>query len=129
MPCVRRLQCCIERVKVADFANQNHVRILTQHATQCGTEAECVGANFALAHVAANIAVQKFHRIFDRDHVGSAVLIHVMDHRRQRGALARSGDAGDENQTTRAQCKILNHGRQLQFGHGARLIRNAAQRE
>ena len=76
--------------QVADLADQDDVRVLPQHVPQRRGEGERVGADLALGDVGLHVAVQELDRVLDRDHVDPAILVDVMDHRGERGGLARS---------------------------------------
>ena len=90
---VRRLERGVERLEVANLADEDDVRILPQHAAQRLREAGGVGADLALVDVAVDVAMEELDRILDRDDVRVAVLVDVLDHRRERRRLARAGDA------------------------------------
>ena len=78
-----RVQRGRNRFQVSHFADQNHVRILTEGSAQRRTKSRRIYANFALVNVPFLIAVQKFDRIFNRDDVFRARRVHPIDHRRQ----------------------------------------------
>ena len=109
---IGRLERRVERFEISNFADQDDVGILPQHAAQRLAERRRVGADLALIDVAVDVAMQELDRIFDRDDVGAAVLVDVLDHRRERRRLARAGHAGDEHQAARLHRDLLEHRRQ-----------------
>ena len=50
--------------------------------------------------------VHELDRVFDRQHVAVFVFVQVVDHRRQRGALARAGGAGHQHQAARLERQL-----------------------
>ena len=86
---VRRLERGVERIEVANLAQEDHVRVLPQHAAQRLREATRVGPDLALVDVAVDVAVQELDRVLDRDDVRAPPLVDVLDHRRERGRLPR----------------------------------------
>jgi hypothetical protein len=62
--------------------------------------------------------MQVFHRVFDGQDVPAAVLVAMIDHRRQRGGLARAGGADHQHDTALVHDDRLQHLRQPQFVAG-----------
>ena len=91
----------LDGLEVAHFADQDDVRVLAQRGAQRGREAVGVDADLALVHDRALVADQELDRVLDRDDVAGAVGVDVVDHRGERGRLARAGGAGDEDQAAR----------------------------
>jgi hypothetical protein len=107
---VRGLERGVQCFDVPDLADQNHIRILSEHMPQRRPEGERIVADLALRDVRLDIAVQELDGVFDRDHVYPAILVHVIDHRRKRGGFTRAGDARDQHQTTGTEGNLLEHG-------------------
>ncbi len=84
---------------VAHLADEDHIGVLAQHALQRVVEVVGVRADLALVHDRALVGVQHLDRVLDRHDVARLVLVDVVDHRRERGRLARAGRTGDEHQT------------------------------
>ena len=57
-----------------------------------------VVADLALVDEAQPVGVLVLDRVFDGDDVRLAGAVDVVDHRRQRGALAAAGGAGDQDE-------------------------------
>ena len=72
--------------------------------------------------------MEELDRILDRDDVRAPVLVDELHHRRERRGLARSRDAGDEDEAARFQRDLLEHGRQVQLPDRHRLERDRAKR-
>ena len=99
---------------VADLAHQDHVGRLAQRVLQRLLPAVGVDAHFALRDDAVLVRVHELHRVFDGDDVAVGVLVAVVDHRRQRGALARAGGADEDDQAALGHRHVLEHLRQVQ---------------
>ena len=109
---VGRLERGVERFEISNFADEDDVGVLPQHAPQRLAERCRVGADFALVDVAVHVTVEELDRVLDRDDVRPAILVDVLDHRRQRRGLAGAGDAGDEDEPARLHRDLLeNRGR------------------
>src|SRR6185436_9837588 len=125
---VRGLQRRIERFEISNFADEDDVGVLTQHAAKGLTERRRVGADLALVDVRVHVTMEELDRVLDRDDVGAAILIDVLDHRRQRRRLARAGNSRDEDETTRLHRDLLEHRGQAQLDDRLRLIRDGPHR-
>lgn len=80
------------------FAQQDHVGIFPQRRTQGRGEALGIALHFALVHQAVLLRMHEFDRVFDGQDVLLAVLVQVVDHRRQCGGLAAAGGPGHQHQ-------------------------------
>jgi hypothetical protein len=125
---VRGLQRRIERFEISNFADEDDVGVLTQHAAKGLTERRRVGADLTLVDVRVHVTMEELDRVLDRDDVGAAILIDVLDHRRQRRRLARAGNSRDEDETTRLHRDLLEHRGQAQLADRLRLIRDGPHR-
>ena len=54
----------LDRLVVAHFAKQDHVRALAQCGAQCRQVIVCIGRDLTLAYNALLVSVQEFQRIF-----------------------------------------------------------------
>jgi len=97
---------------VAHLADQDHVGVLAQHAAHGAAEADRVGADFALVDDRVLVGVQVLDRVLERDDVAGPSPVDVIDHRRQRRALAGAGGAGDEDDPALLFCQRADHVRQ-----------------
>src|SRR5207248_7247344 len=113
--------------QVAHFADQNHVRILTQRGAQRGRKIRRVHFHFALIDEAALVAMQKFDRVFDGDQVIGARGVDAIDHRSESGGLTGTGGAGDENQATLLFANFSDDWRKIQLFGSANLGGNHAE--
>ncbi|MNY23757.1 hypothetical protein D3C86_1574350 [compost metagenome] len=95
--------------QVAQFADQDDVRVFTQGRAQRLGEAEGVAVHLALVDQALLRLVDEFDRVLDGEDVVVLVAVDVVDHRRQRGRLARAGGAGDQHQAARHVGNLLEH--------------------
>ncbi len=86
------------RLQVAQLAHQDDVRVLAQGRVQRRGEARAVHADLALADEAALALVHELDRVLDGEDVALHARVDVVDHRRERGRLARAGLARDEDQ-------------------------------
>jgi hypothetical protein len=114
------------RFVVAQFADQDHVGIFTQGGVQRFGERRTVSADFALAHQAVLALVHELDRIFDGQNVAFAAQIHIVDHRRERGRLARAGLAGHQDQTVVHFAQVADRIRHIELIQRQRLGGNGA---
>ena len=97
----------LDGFQVTHLAHQDAVGVLPQGATQGLGEAGHVGVHLALVDDRFFVLVVVLDRVFDGDDVPVEVDVDVVDHRRERGGLARAGGAGDQKQPTRAADEVL----------------------
>ena len=81
-------QGCGEGLLVADFADQDHIRVFAQGSTKGLIEHLGVLAHFPLANQGLLAVVHKLHRILDRQDVAGHGAVDVVDHGGQGGAFA-----------------------------------------
>ena len=105
----------LDRLQVAHFADQDHVRVLPQGAANGLGEAGHVDAQFPLVDRRFLVRVVELDRVLDRDDVVVEVLVDVIDHRRQGGGLAGAGRPGDQNQPARPRAQVGQHRRRAQL--------------
>src|SRR5205807_548401 len=82
---------------------------------------------FALIDEAALVAMKKFDGVFDGDEVIGAIGVDAVDHRSERGGLARTGGSGDEHETALLFANLVNDVRKIEFLDGADFGRNDAE--
>ena len=129
MPGFGREQARFDRLEVAHLADEDDVGILPQRAPQRLRERARVDGDLALVDDRHVVAVQELDRILDRHHVRRARLVDVVDHRRERGALAAAGRAGDEHEAALFLRDLLQHRRQAELVDRADRHRDDAQHE
>src|SRR6267142_2769962 len=110
--------------KVAHFADQNHVRVLTKSGAQRGGEVRGVHFHFALIDEALLVAVQELDGVFDGDQVIGAIRVNAINHRGERSGLTGTGGSRDEHQTALLFANFCNDRREVQFVRGANLRGN-----
>ena len=86
----RCLCCDSRRVDIADLADEDHVGILAQRASQPVGEGDA--ARFAHLHLVDAVELV-LDRVFDGDHVAGRI-VHLRERRVQRGRLSRPGRTG-----------------------------------
>jgi hypothetical protein len=104
----------LHRLAVADFAHQDHVGRLAQRVLQRRRPVVGVDADLALRDDAVLVRMHELDRVLDRDDVAVGVLVAVVDHRRQRGALARAGGADEDHEAALGQRHVLEDLRQAE---------------
>ena len=104
-----------DRLEVAHLADEDHVGVLAQRGLQRGGEALRVGAELALVDHALLVGVHELDRVLDRHDVLVARRVDLVDHRRERGRLARAGRAGDEHEAARPARELVDDGRQAEL--------------
>ena len=122
-------QAGLDRFEVAHFADENHVGILPQRAAQRVGERLGVDRHLALVDDRLRVAVEELDRILDRHHVRLARVVDVVDHRRQRRALAAAGRARDQHEAALFLGDGLEHLRQAQLVDRADLHRDDAKHQ
>ena len=85
-------------VRVAQLAHQDDVRVLAHRCPNAFGERGQVGMQLALDHLRELAAVDELDRVFEADDVELSVPVQVIDHRCERGRLARPGRAGHQHQ-------------------------------
>src|SRR5713226_5287345 len=113
--------------QVAHFADQNHIRVLTQGGAQRGGKVRGVHFDFALIDEALFVAVQELDGVFNGDQVIGAVGIDAVDHRRQRGGFTGTGGARYQHQAALFLANLVDDGGEIQFVGGANFCWNDAQ--
>ena len=103
------------RLLVAHLADQDHVRVLTQHAPQRAGERRGVLADLALVDDRLLVAVEELDRVLDRDDVLRVARVDVVDHRRERRGLTRAGGSGEKDQAALLVGDLVDHRRQQQL--------------
>ncbi len=103
---LRGLEHRAPRGIVGQLAEDEHVRVLTQRVLESRDGGGCVGTHLTLVDDRALVGVEHLDRVLDGDDVTLAVLVHVVDHRRDGGGLARAGEAGDQHQTVLLACEV-----------------------
>ena len=110
-----RRQRRAHRLLVAHLADQDHVRILPQHAAQGAGERGGVTSHLALVDHGATVAVDELDRVLDRDDVPGALGVDLVDHRGERGGLAGARGSRDEHDAALLTRKLRDHWRKRQF--------------
>src|SRR5216683_689340 len=113
--------------EVAHFADQDHVRVLTQGGAQSGGKIRSVHFDFALIDETFFVAVQELDGVFDGDQVVGAIGIYTVDHCRQRGGLTGTGGSRNQHQPALLFANFGDHGGKVQFFRGANFCGNDAQ--
>ena len=83
--------------------------------------------DFALVDDRPVVAMEELDRVFDGHDVRAAVVVDVVDHRRERRALAAAGGAGDEHEAALFVGDPLQHLRQAELVDRADLHGNDAE--
>jgi len=86
---------------VAHFTDQNNVGVFAERSSQGIREGVRIRMHFALIHQASFVIVQKFDRVFDRNHVLFTFAVDLVEHGRKRRRFSRAGGTSDQHQATR----------------------------
>jgi hypothetical protein len=106
---------------------EDRVRVLAQRRAQRVREAQRVRADLALVDEALLALVHELDRVLDGQDVAVLVLVEVVHHRRQRGALARAGRAGHQHHAARLERQLGEHLRRVQLLEREDLARDGAE--
>src|SRR5215813_13110271 len=93
-------------LEIAHLADEDDVGILAQGGAERVLERAGVAVHLALVDEALLVLVDELDRVLDGDDVIGAVLVHVVDERRQRRRLARAGRAGDDDEALRQVAEL-----------------------
>src|SRR5438128_9588872 len=70
--------------------------------------------------------MEELDRVFDGDDVLMALAVDLVDHRGQRGRLARAGGSGDEHQAARFVADLFDHSREAKLLESEDLVGDLA---
>ena len=104
-----------DRLEVAHLADEDHVGVLTERGLEAEREALRVVPDLALVDDAALVPVQELDRVLDREDVLLAAAVDLVDHRRERGRLARAGRPGHEHEAARLLDELVDDRRQAEL--------------
>ncbi len=107
--------CGFEGFVIAHFADEHDVGIFTHKCAERIVEVRRVDADFALIDRRLRIVEDVLNRIFNRDDVHLLALIHILNHRRNRGRLARTRDAREEDKSLRGHRHIAENRREVEL--------------
>jgi hypothetical protein len=96
-----RLRCGerhLDRLGIAQLADENRVRVLPERAAQGVRVRLRVRANLALRDHGLQIVVHELDRLLDRDQVEVPRAIDLVDDRRERGALSGARRSRDKHE-------------------------------
>ncbi len=124
-----RSQGGFDGLEVAEFADEDDVRVLAKGSPQRLGETGHVHADLALADERFFVRVVVFDRVFDGDDVPVVAFVDVVDHRRQGGRLARTGRPGDQEHAPGPVEEFLDRGGQTDFVEREELGRDEPQRQ
>ncbi len=116
-----------DRLVVTHLADQDHVGVLAHDVAERIGVALGVDPDLALVHDALLIGVQHLDRVLDRDDVAFSGAVDVVDHRGQRGRLARAGGTGHQDESTRLVGETPEDLREAEFGDAGALGGDTAQ--
>ncbi len=86
---------------IADFADDDDVRILPQNVDERAVERAHVGQYFLLHDDGALVLMDEFDRVFNRHDLAAALVVDEVEEIIERGRFARAGRAGDEHEAVR----------------------------
>jgi hypothetical protein len=92
-----------------------HVGRLAQASCAGRVKIKCVAADFALVDDRFLVLEQVFDRVFQRQDVAGALFVAVVEHRGDRGRLAGTGGADDQQQAALFHDQFGQHRRQAEF--------------
>ena len=127
MPRLRRGQGGPDSLGIAHFTDHDHIRILTEHVTECLVEGLGVGTEFPLLDDRAVALETKLDRVLDRDDDGRARLADLLDHGGERSRLARARHAGHQDQAASQVAEMHDGGTVSELGDRGNQIGNVAE--
>src|ERR671932_820978 len=93
--------------KIPHLADEDDVRVLTQHMPQRLAEALGVLVDLTLIDYALLVLVEEFYRVLDAQNVLLAGFVDLVYHSGERGGLAGAGRTRNQDQATRLVCHVL----------------------
>ena len=126
---LRRLERGLRRLGVAELADQDHVRVLAQHALDRSEVRLGVDPDLALVDDAATVLVEDLDRVLDRDDVLVPRAVDVVEHGRERRRLSRARGAGAEDEPTLLLGKARDPPGKAQLLEAGDVLRDDAERE
>ncbi len=114
MASFRRCQNRRDRLRIAHFPDQNHIRILPQDAPQRSRKIGRIPAHLDLLDDGLPVRVQKFNRVFNGHHVIATMRIHQIHQRGQRRTFAAAGGSRHQNQSLPRFRQTVQQRRQVQ---------------
>ncbi len=108
-------------LEITHLADQDDVGILAQRRPERFGETVRVTVHLALVHQAFLRLVNEFDGVLDGENMMVFVVIDVIDHRGQGGALARTGWPGDHDQPARLHADIAKNLAHPEVFHGQHL--------
>ena len=102
-------------LEIAHLANQHDVGVFAQCRLQSGGKVDRMFRDFALGDDAFLVRMDELDRFFHGHDVPGEVCVDVVHQGRQRGALAGTGRAGDEDKAAAQVAEFFDHRRQGQF--------------
>ena len=109
---------CLEGFVVAHLTDKADVRVFAHEGAKCVIEVCAVDADFTLIDRGFHIREDVFDRIFNGDNVHLLALVHILQHRSDRGALPRSSHTGEENETLRCHGNVAKAWTESEFLEG-----------
>ena len=88
----------LERLDVAQLADQDHVGVLPHGVLEGLVPVHAVQADLALVDVRLLVGEGELDRVLDGEDVQRLALVDVVEHGRDGRALAGAGDAGEDDQ-------------------------------
>ena len=115
MPGLCRRQGSLNGRQISHFADQNHVRVLTQNRTQTVRIGGGILADLPLVYEALVRRIDVFDRVLQRDDMPARCMVDPVEHRRQRGGLTGTRFACDQHQSGRIGRQLQRDRRQIQI--------------
>ena len=103
------------RLRVAHFADHQHIGVFAQGINERLLEARRVAPDLALPDVGAARAEGVFDRAFNRDNVPRVGQVDFLDQRRQGRGFAGTGGAADQDQAVCGRDQFLEVGMQIEL--------------
>ncbi len=124
-----RLQRGLGGLAVAQLADHDRVGVLSERAAERLAEARGVEADLALVDDGEVVAMQDLDRVLDRDDVGAARAVDVIENRGERRRLTRASRPGDEHEAALLLGQPLDRTRQTELRKARHLERDQAQHD
>ena len=124
---LRRGQRERDGLEIAELADEDDIRILTERAAQRGRERFALRADLALIDERLLRLVDELDGVLERQDVTGLGLVDEIDHRRERGRLAAAGRSRHEDEALLGLRQGAEHRREPEVLEARDLLRDLAE--
>ncbi len=117
----------LDRLEVTHLTDEDDVGVFSQRGTERMLERVGVGTDLALVDRRTLVTVHVLDRVFDREDVAGAVVVDVVDDRRERRRLPGTGRTGHEHEPLRQSREVRDARGQSELLEARDVVRDDAE--